>query len=74
VAPSGLVTTIAGSAGSPGSADGLGTDARFSSPTGIVIDATGTIFVADSGNHLLRAIRPLAVLPSGNGRRRSAPH
>ncbi len=34
----GVVTTIAGRAGSPGLADGTGTDAQFSSPTGIVIE------------------------------------
>lgn len=58
LAPDGLVTTIAGLAGSSGSQDGLGTAARFSSPRGIAVDAMGTLYVADAGNHTIRKISP----------------
>jgi DNA-binding beta-propeller fold protein YncE len=49
------VTTLAGSPGSPGSADGTGAAARFSSPTGVAL-APGFALVADTGNHTIRRI------------------
>jgi DNA-binding beta-propeller fold protein YncE len=56
VTPSGVVTTLAG--GAPGDADGVGNNARFNSPTGIAVDAAGNLYVADSGNHLIRRVTP----------------
>ena len=53
---SGLVTTIAGFAGIVGSADGVGLSARFNSPRGIVIDNSGNLYVADTGNNAIRKI------------------
>jgi len=51
------VTTVAGKAGVTGSADGVGTDARFNRPTGISSTASGdTVFVADYANHIVRRI------------------
>jgi len=52
----GYVTTIAGSAGISGTADGNGSSARFNSPSGIAVDNNGIIYVADTGNHLIRRI------------------
>ncbi|HYD81833.1 MAG TPA: hypothetical protein VEC06_18690 [Paucimonas sp.] len=43
----GNVTTIAGLAGVPGSADGSGSNARFTEPRAIAVDAAGTAYVAD---------------------------
>lgn len=59
VATSGVVTTLAGSAGSSGSVDGTGSAARFSSPRGIATDGVSvgtTLFVADTGNHTVRKV------------------
>lgn len=52
------VSVLAGTSGIAGWADGLGTFASFKSPYGITIDKThdGDIYVADSGNHLIRKI------------------
>jgi streptogramin lyase len=58
VTPAGAVTTFAGMAGQSGSTDASGTSARFNSPLGLALAADRTIFVADSGNHLVRAIAP----------------
>ena len=57
VAPDGTVTLLAGKKGESGSADGPGDVARFNSPTGIVADASGTLYVSDSFNNAIRTIR-----------------
>lgn len=55
--PRGNVTTFAGLAGVPGSANGVGSAARFNFPTGIAIGPSGgNIFVADYGNNTIREI------------------
>jgi sugar lactone lactonase YvrE len=58
ITPDGAVSTLAGMAGQKGSADGAGAAARFRSPAGVALDAAGTIYVADAGNHTIRRISP----------------
>lgn len=62
VITTGAVTTLAGSAGSKGSADGKGSAARFDDPAGIAIDGRA-LYVADHANNTIRkvAIRTAAV-------------
>ena len=57
------VTTVAGTAGSGGSQDGTGTAARFSSPTGLLFDGAGSLYISDNGNYTVRklALGTLAV-------------
>jgi hypothetical protein len=50
-----FVTTIAGD-GQPGSNDGTNRGARFSYPTGIVLDGAGDAYVADNGNGAIRKL------------------
>jgi len=57
IAADGAVTTIAGGAG-PGALDGAAADARFQTPSGVAIDSSGTIYVADTGNGVVRTISP----------------
>jgi DNA-binding beta-propeller fold protein YncE len=53
----GAVSTLAGLARQPGSADGVGSASRFTYPYGVAVDASGTtVFVADTHNHTIRAI------------------
>jgi DNA-binding beta-propeller fold protein YncE len=54
--PGGVVTTVAGEAGVAGHADGTGTAAQFFIPAGVAADSGGNLFVADSGNSLIRKI------------------
>jgi len=58
ITPNGFVSTVAGSIGVSGTNDGVGNDARFKSPSGIAVDASGNLFVADTGNNTIRKITP----------------
>jgi DNA-binding beta-propeller fold protein YncE len=59
ITPAGEVITLAGKVGQAGRADGVGTNASFNNPQGIAVDAaTGDVYVADTGNGILRKITP----------------
>ena len=58
IAPAGAVTTLAGAAGTKGTADGPAAAARFDLPHGVAVDAAGAVYVADTGNHTIRKITP----------------
>jgi sugar lactone lactonase YvrE len=58
VPSTGAVTTLAGLAGNSGSVDGLGSAARFNFPSGVAVDWSGNVYVADTGNHTIRTISP----------------
>jgi DNA-binding beta-propeller fold protein YncE len=62
ITPAGVVTTLAGAAGMSGSADGAGTAARFYGPYGVAVDGAGNVFVADSGNNVIRKISTSGVV------------
>lgn len=61
ISSAGVVSTLAGSAGTTGSTDGT-IGARFNAPTGLALDGVGNIFVADTGNHTIRKITPSGVV------------
>jgi hypothetical protein len=52
----GVVTTLAGTAGSTGAADGTGAAARFNRPTGIEFDGSSNLYLGEVGNHTIRKI------------------
>ena len=54
VAPNGAVTSFAGS--QEGFADGIGSAARFHTPSALAIDLLGNLYVADTGNHAVRKV------------------
>lgn len=58
ITPAGVVTTLAGLAGNPGSTDGNGSAARFNHPEGIAVDVDGNVYVSEFGNHTVRKITP----------------
>jgi len=53
-----LVSTIAGSAGTIGNANGTNSAAQFYYPAGIALDSQGNVYVADSYNSTIRRIAP----------------
>lgn len=55
ITPTGAVTTIAGS-DAEGFADGKGSEAKFSAPRGIVLSASGDLYICDSSNHRIRRV------------------
>jgi sugar lactone lactonase YvrE len=67
IAADGTVSTIAGAAKQPGSADGPGASARFNSPTTVTVDASGNLFVADTANHSIRRIAPDGTVTTAGG-------
>lgn len=67
ITPTGDVSTLAGSPGVSGSADGTGTAARFNMPSGIAVDAAGNVFVADTNNHTIRKVTPGGVVSTVAG-------
>ena len=65
VTPAGVVTTVAG--GERGFADGTGTAAQFSRPSGLAMGADGSLFVADYFSSLIRKITPAGVVSTFAG-------
>jgi sugar lactone lactonase YvrE len=62
ITSAGAVTTLAGTANSPGSTDGTGGAARFKNPNGVAVDTSGNIYVADMSNHVIRKITKAGVV------------
>jgi sugar lactone lactonase YvrE len=62
IAPGGVVTTLAGTSGVAGAADGIGAAATFRYPTGIAVDAAGNVLVVDTGNATVRRITAAGVV------------
>jgi sugar lactone lactonase YvrE len=52
---------LAAGGGADGTADGVYVDARFRNPLGVAVDHSGTVYIADTGNHTIR--RAVHVLP-----------
>lgn len=61
ISNNGVVTLIAGG-NAPGFSDGTGTSASFYWPSGVDIDASGNIWVADSRNSRIRKINSAGVV------------
>ena len=62
VTPEGVVSTLAGTAGNFGSADGTGSAASFYWPQGVAVDNSGNLYIADTGNHTIRMVTPEGVV------------
>jgi streptogramin lyase len=67
ITPAGVVSTLAGLAGSSGDSDGTGSAARFNSPFGIAVDRDGTLYVTDTNNITIRKVTPAGVVTTFAG-------
>ncbi len=71
VTPLGIIGTIAGNGSDGYSGDGgPATSAQLSGPGGLAVDAAGNVFIADSGNSLIRrvdAVSGIITSVAGNG-------
>jgi trimeric autotransporter adhesin len=70
VAPTGVISTVAGTGVSAYTGDGhAAVDAAISGPIGLALDATGNIYFADSGNSRVRKISTSGTITTfaGNG-------
>src|SRR5437016_1179139 len=59
VTAAGVVTTLAGLARYGGSTNGMSNAARFNSPSGVAVDSSGNVYVADSENNQIRKVTPV---------------
>ena len=62
ITPAGVVSTLAGTFGVSGSADGTGSAARFFFPCGIAVDSGGNVYVSEILNQTIRKITPAGVV------------
>ncbi len=63
ITKAGVVSLFAGSAtGVAGLVNGTGTAARFNKPFALTLDRFDNVYVADSGNHVIRKITPAGVV------------
>jgi sugar lactone lactonase YvrE len=62
ITPAGVVTTLAGTAGSSGSTDATGAAARFNRPQSLATDSAGNVYVADYYNTTIRKITPAGMV------------
>lgn len=67
ITPGGVVSTLAGTVGVTGYADGTGTAAIFNNPAGVAVDAAGNVYVADDWNQVIRKITPAGVVSTFAG-------
>jgi len=54
-----VVTTLAGRAGISGDADGTNSAALYSIPGAVAVDSAGNLYVADTGNGMIRKVTPM---------------
>lgn len=66
ITAAGMVSTLAGT-GNPGILNGMGINASFADPDGLIVNSDGNLYVADSANNLVRTITPGAVVTSFAG-------
>ncbi|MBL1083542.1 RICIN domain-containing protein [Streptomyces actinomycinicus] len=59
ITPDGKISTVAGTgAAALGGDGGPATAAQLMNPSGVAVDSTGTLYIADYGNHRVRKITP----------------
>ncbi|HLP09440.1 MAG TPA: hypothetical protein VK178_14855 [Opitutaceae bacterium] len=67
ITAAGNTATIAGAAGTSGGTDGPALAARFNSPGGLAVDATGNLYISDTGNSTIRLLTPAGAVSTFAG-------
>jgi sugar lactone lactonase YvrE len=67
ISTNGTVTTLAGSMGQAGNTNATGSAARFRTPQGIAVDGNGTVYVADTGNQVIRKVTSGGIVTTFSG-------
>src|SRR5438093_6773847 len=68
VASDGNITTVAGNGTSGFSGDGgPATSARLAGPSGVAVDGSGNLFIADFGNSRIRKVTPAGIISTVAG-------
>jgi sugar lactone lactonase YvrE len=68
--PTGVITTVAGTGTAGNTGDGgPAASAHLNGPRGLARDAVGNLYIADSGNHVVRKVTPAGIISTfaGNG-------
>src|ERR1039457_1571413 len=68
ITPDGIINTIAGKGGANYGGDGgIATSALLSFPHSIAVSPNGTVYIADTGNQVIRTLVPTfpAIYPNG---------
>ena len=60
--PGGTITTIAGTGTAGAPTEGTATSSALRSPSGVAVDSSGNVYIADSGNHRIEKVTPEGVL------------
>jgi uncharacterized protein (TIGR03437 family) len=69
VSPAGLITSVAGNGTQGFSGDGgPAAAARLNLPAGVAVDAGGNIYIADTGNSLVRQVAPTGIIVTFAGK------
>ena len=63
-----VVATLAGQVLVTGTANGSRTNARFNYPSGVAIDSSGNLYIADYSNDTIRKVTPAGVVTTPYGR------
>ena len=63
VTSAGIITTIAGTGDSGSSGDGgAATSAQLNCPTGVSVDISGNVYIADTNNHMIRMVTSTGII------------
>ncbi|HBY62448.1 MAG TPA: hypothetical protein DEH78_21710, partial [Solibacterales bacterium] len=68
LSPEGVITTVAGTGVGGYTGDGdAATRAQLNSPYGVAFDGTGSLYIADTGNHAIRKVSPAGTITTVAG-------
>ena len=68
VSPAGVISTYAGNGGQGYAGDGgPATAAELNAPLGLALDSSGNLYIADSGNHVVRVVSPAGTIKTFAG-------